>query len=230
VTDPYCSTGERGPRPDDVIWPGFDHPFVNRVRELREFVGDQTRLTGWINPAGPDGRFTAREISYEEVRWMVLAAIGADFDGAIWGVQLETQPWRDRLRRLQQDLNSYAVELGYARPVAWARDSRQTGSALSAGDLLFVVLLHPDFMRPLSGGERGVALPVAPPPRRGEVLISPPEGIQVISAQTISGRALPLQAGPEGWRVNYRYTGSGEMFVVRLSATPSKSPASQPAP
>ena len=81
--NPFLFTCKNGPKPDDPIWPGLDHPFVNHLREIQANA-DHKDLLGGIYLTGDPQWFAKRQASFEEVRWMVFALVGAKFKGVIW--------------------------------------------------------------------------------------------------------------------------------------------------
>lgn len=209
-------TSEVPPEPNELLWPGFDHPFVNHIRQLRK-VPDTRNLYAIINLTGDfTSFFEKRRPSFEEIKWMTLAAIGSDFQGVNWRNHHSACTFTDQVRQLEEQVRVYGEDLGKAVPVGWVADNKQVPvSARASEKHLYVIALNPDYFK-LSQKSKQVALPISLDPLAGQLDIYLPEGVSVIRGQTLSGRAVDLKSGEGYLRGDYSFYGGGEMMVFEL--------------
>jgi len=211
--NPFKELSQKAPAEKSPLWPGCDHPVLNRVRELRQAAGDK-RLLARIPIGDVEAKYiTKREPTFGEIEWMILATVGADYKGIVWVGQFDTG---GRLRTLGHDLLCFADDLGTARPVGWAAAPQgQPVSALASKGMLFVVLLHPEYFQDPAIG-RIQKLPLDPKVQTGEVTLTLPEAVTTKSGISLYGK--PLKPRSEGGEVvvPYRFAGGGEMLVLDL--------------
>lgn len=215
AANPFVLLSDRQPAAGSPLWSGWDHPVINRVRDLREAAGTK-RLLARIPIGGVESKYiTKREPTFEEIEWMILATVGADFKGIVWVGQFDTG---GRLRNLGHNLLCFADDLGTATPVGWATAPEgQPVSALASKKMLFVVLLHPEyFQEPVIGQIQ--KLPLDPKVQTGEVTLTLPDGVTTESGISLYGK--PLKPRSEGSKavVPYRFAGGGEMLVLDLKS------------
>lgn len=216
VINPFATTDQKGPDPNDLIWPGFDHPFINHIRRIRQNAKD-TALLACIDLRGEPICFRKRQASFEEIEWMHYAVIGANFQGVVWR---DSTPSNHRLRRLETNLQEYAGELAKAKPVRWVKTSPgQPVTASGSKKMLFVVLSDPNYMvfSQDSKNKKTILLPLNLSESTGTLELQPPLHIDILSGNTISGLPLDLEYSEKSLRVNYHYKGGGEILVFFLS-------------
>ena len=222
----YPEAKEAGP--DDLIWPGFSHPMVNYLREIRLF-GQGLRIIVAVPMTTREvwGASESRTESFEELEWMSFAAIGANYQGILWGHERYEDWWKRRLAAFEAALKRHAEGLASASPVGWVSASEgQPFCALASKDTLFVVLLNPDYMG-LTADGKGIAVPLDPGARTCRIRVSPPEGRRIESASTLDGRPLDLENEGGVISVSVRYSGGGEMAVLQLLGD-GPAPAQEP--
>ena len=215
VINPFVFRSKKGLCKDDLIWPTFDHPQVNYLREVRK-NGAGKALLACINVDGEPSRFARRAASFEEVKWMAYAAIGAHFQGVVWRGDLPHLPWLGRLKHLESLLQAQANGLGAAEPVKWVTDrDKKPISALCSERSLFVVLLSPEYLAQVDP-HKTVVLPLTQPEVHGRLVLAPPAGTKVMSAKTLSGMPVAIDVIEGRPQVNYVFTGAGEILIFSL--------------
>ncbi len=215
VVNPFVLTSKQGPNDSDIIWPKFDHSFVNRIRALRA-NGCGKSLFACIDLRGERRYFRKRMASFQEIQWMVYAVLGAKFQGIVWRGDHNDMPWANRLRQLEAKLGSYAEDIGHAQPVGWINASNsQPVSALCCQNLLFVILLNPDYLTTFAP-DKSVLLPLDPSPRKGVIILAPPNNITILSGNTLLGMPLKLNCTENSIQVTYHFSGSGQILVFHL--------------
>jgi hypothetical protein len=119
-------------------------------------------------------------------------------------------------------VQQYTDDIGIARPVEWVRNSGEHPvSAICSKKLLFVVLLNPKFMAK-SNKKKMIPLPLDSLECTGEVSLMPPNGVTVLSGNTVTGRKLLLDNSKKDCiRVYYSFKGSGELLVFHLAGNAS---------
>jgi hypothetical protein len=211
--NPFRELSLKAPASESLLWPGYEHPITNRVRELRETAGDK-RLLARIPIGDVESKYiTKREPTFEEIEWMILATVGADYKGIVWVGSFDTG---GRLRNLGHNLLCFADDLGTAKPVGWATAPKgQPVSALASKKMLFVVLLNTEYFQdPVIGKIQ--KLPLEPKVQTGEVTLTLPEGTTTDSGISLYGK--PLKPRLEGGKVvvPYRFVGGGDMLALDL--------------
>ena len=221
VVWPFIQLCDQGPEKSDQVWPGLNHPLVNRLRKMRSIAAGK-RLYASV-PAGRIGPRTfwpgnvERGAAFEEAQWMTLAVIGADWDGILWYDLDVLCEWACRMSEIEDALKQLAGGLAAAWPVGWVETSgNAAASALFSGENLFVVLLNPSYM---TVGRNGACVLVPDEPTRleGELVMRPPEDSSLQSGRTLLGEPLELVRDGGAVRVNYGFSGGGEMLVFDLN-------------
>lgn len=219
--NPFCHAGEQ---PDEEMgpsagspWPGVDHPVVNKLRQIRTLAPGK-RLIACVDLDGEPSIFGRnRHACLNEVEWMVLAVIGANFQGLVWRRDRAGIPWSYRLDCLVQNLACFREDLGKASPSA---DTQANGgpchvSVMTSESLLFLVLLHPEYMR--LDQQSKVRLPVDPKVQAGEVTLTFPKGVAIEpEGTTVRGKRLSPRVEGERVIVPYCFSGGGEMLILNL--------------
>jgi hypothetical protein len=217
---------------DTDVWPGFNHPCLNGLRELREAAG-QTTLVACVDLQGDKSIFGRRGPTFEELEWEVYAAVGAGFKGIAWRGERTVAPSPTKLAQLESGLRRYGPQLAAARSVRWAIPPGDLPLAmLASDDRLFVILLDPKFLNPTRPGDRieGAQLPLAPRTRFGEIELRPPRNINLVSAEALDGAPQRFTRHEVGYTLKYRFRGGGQMVVCRLDPAneqPPDTPARQ---
>ncbi len=219
------------PKPGCRIWPGYDNPLINNLRELRmATAGKPTYATIPYYSGQVPGIRGKRRIIFEEYKWMVLAAIGAEYDGILWGHGYTPTGHAKQLPRLEGLLVAYAEDLGQARIVGWASNATVSGQAvsvLSSRRKLFVVLLNKDYMA-IGEDRETITFPLEESACEGAVTITPPAGVSVKSGKTLYGMHVPVAQDGRSFVVKYSFSGGGEMLILNLSGDAGKSIATTP--
>ena len=216
--NPFVMTSSKTPASHSRIWPTCDDPLVNRLRELTTAAGEH-RLLARIDLGGIErGFFRERLPSFDEITWMVYAAIGAQFKGVVW-VGDASFP-SHRLARLERQILCHAEGLGVARPVSWVRSgSNQHISALASESELFVCLLNPNYMH-LTGQRKCVDLPLWPTHCTFVLELIPPQRVRILSARTISGSPVYFKEKDGGIEATHEFVSGAEMLVFQTAALP----------
>jgi|GEM_PF-1841276 len=215
AVNPFVTLSDAGPAPDTAVWPGCNQPMLNRLRELVAAAGS-VPLLARIGIGGVESRYiTQREPTFEEIEWMIVAAVGAGFRGIVWVGQFDTG---GRLRALGDGLERSAGDLGRARPVRWAvAPAGLPVSALATDTRLAVALLHPGYFRDPRTG-RLQSLPVDPPLQEGVLNLRPPVGVTVKAGVSLHGPPVVPQSGTQGdFLVPYRFAGGGTLLFLGLA-------------
>jgi hypothetical protein len=204
------------PEPNDLLWPGFDHPFINHLRQLRK-VPDTRNLYAVINLTGDfTSYFDKRPPSFEEIRWMTFAVIGSDFQGINWRNHQSACMFTDQVQQLEEQMLVKKEDLGKSVPVDWVSGHKKVPVSARASDKrLFVTALNPDYFK-IAEKTNQVALPISLEPLTGQLEIRLPEGISVTRGQNISGRSLNVNCAGDHVLVDYSFYGGGEMMVFEL--------------
>jgi hypothetical protein len=216
---PFHLLCSKKPEPGDLIWPAFDNPVVNRLREIRQSAPTQYLYASLhCLPSGTSRAFWGggkRDWTYQEQEWRFYASIGADFDGILW-CGARCREWTPGLDALEEALKPQAVELGAAEPVDWVLAPQgQPCGALASKKRLFVVFLHPEYMRISATGQE-MALPLSPSRRSGEIRMRPPEGVTVCSGNNLQGMPARVVLKDGAMTAAFSFAGGGEMLVFEL--------------
>lgn len=220
--NPFVSTRDNPSDTNDLIWPGLDHPFINRMRILRSGA-EKTNLVACIDLRGEPIHFRKRIASFEEIRWMVFAVIGANFQGITWRSKVNPA-WANRFEQLEDSLRKYRDDLGAAHPVDWVEQGSQNPASATCGEkYLFICLLHPDYLRKTEDC-KDVTFPLNNSTQNGAIILRPPEGVTILSGQTLSGRSVSLKNHQGLIQVEYNFTGGGDMLILPISKNAKSSP------
>ncbi len=214
AVNPYVSLSEDGPSPDTAIWPECNHPMLNRLRQLRTAAGE-VPLLARIGIGGVESSYlTKREPTFEELEWMVMAAVGAGFRGIVWVGEFDTG---GRLRGLGSCLARFAEDLGKVKPVRWvAVPTVLPVSALATETKLAVVLLNPDYFQEMKTGQLQ-KLPLDPRLQKGVLTLRLPDRITMEAGLTLHGRPVAPQRQPDGtYSLPYQLAGGGTVLFLDL--------------
>jgi hypothetical protein len=215
IVNPFVHSAERKPTKADLIWGGFNHPCINHMRRLIRAAGEHDVLA-CVNLAGEPNRFRKRKASFEEIEWMVYAAIGSGFRGLVWRGNRAKVPWDPQLRRLEADLKRHAKELGSAKPVGWIiRKGSEPCSALLSGRKLFLVLLDPSYMKGY-GTKKGLQLPLEETLCKGIVVVETPLGVTSVRGCNLAGSPVHLIRRGRELRIPYEFSGGGNLIILTL--------------
>ena len=216
VINPFCRDLQTGRGTDSVVWRGFDHPCINYLRRIRQTKGPKAVLA-CVSLTGERVNFNRRRPSFEEVKWMACAAIGAGFKGLVWRGDKSTIPWAVKLRAFESAVDAYAAELGSAVSVGWVRSAAEEPcSAVSSASLLFVGVLNPEYLRKDERKEQ-VMLPLVNALRVGRIELMPPKGVDVLDGTTLTGMHVALADTGGVRHAEYRFRGGGHILVFRLA-------------
>ena len=213
--NPFVSTSQEKPSSDSPIWPSFDHPMINRIRQMRELAGE-TVLLARIGIGGIESEYiTKRPPTFEEVKWEIYATIGAGFKGVIWVGGFDSG---GRLRRMASEIERYAFDLGRANFVTWVKsDTKQPLAALCSEKRLFVILLNDEYFPICKLKSKGkLPLPLSEEANEIEIILSPPIGISLDHAVTIGGRNVPIMKKENSYFLKHRLKSSAEIIVFDL--------------
>lgn len=215
VLNSLVHTSTIPPEPNEVIWPGFDHPFINHLRQLRK-VPNTKNLYAIINLKGEDVSFKERIPLFEEVKWMIYAVIGSDFQAVDLQNPGKICKYIDELHELEEKISVYKNDLGRSLLVNWVTDKKNIPvSARSSGSLLFVTALDSDYFIKSKKTNR-VIMPIDLSPKMGKLLLDLPDGISVVSGKTINGQQLDLKATDGYITVDYSFYGGGELMLFEI--------------
>ena len=216
------------PADGELIWPEFDHPMINYLREIRH-AGQGTRMIVAVP-------MTTREVwaaprsrpeSFEEFQWMTFAVIGANYQGILWGHERHEKWWARRLAEFEAALKRQVDGLAEARLVDWVSSPEgQPVSALASDGKLFVAVLNPNFMKVSPGGEN-IVLPLDNRRLEATVTITPPDGHEIVEGRTLDGGRLDLTGSERQVETTYRYRGGGTLltFTVREGNSAASGPS-----
>ena len=205
-------TSKVSPDPNELLWPGFDHPFINHIRQLRKIPNTHNLYAVIDNTSDFTSHFVNRNPSFEEIKWMTFATIGCDFQGILW----RGRDFTNKVHDLEKQILAYKDELGRSVPVDWVTDNKKIPVSARATEFnLFVTMLNPDYFR-ISEYLEQVSLPVSLEPEVGQLEILLPDGYSVIKGKTFSGINLNLQSDNDRIQIDYSFWGSGDMMVFQL--------------
>lgn len=226
----YHLTSDKPPKPGELIWPGYNNPLINRVREVRHTTANKKLLATFSTIGSSKGQVwgisRTRRLVFEELQWMTFAAIGGNYQGVIWRQCMPSDLPDRRLSRVEASIKTHARDLGMAHPVGWVEAPKnQPASSLCSDNKLFVVLLNPAYMAPNPDGKT-ISVPLEPGSPRGEITIRVPAGCALKSGTYLDGRPLRLLRDQDTVRVKYRFRGGGEMLIFDLSRDSAEGPNS----
>jgi len=225
VVVPFHGASDEKPAVDELTWPGYDHPLINRLRQVRRLTQGKrlnaALLASFVSPARVWGVGAERNTKFEEVQWMMFAVVGADWDGIVWYdfdvTRGQFAQFAPRVTQIADALEQHGSDLGSASPMRWVQSSQgQPVSALCSGRTLFVVLLNPEYFA-LNAEGTGVCSPEEPTERKGELLIKIPAGRAVTSGAFLLGQPVDITHDKDIVRVKYSFTGGGDLIVLNLS-------------
>jgi hypothetical protein len=217
AVNPYVTMSDAGPSPDTAIWPDCNHPLLNRLRQLVAAAGD-VPLLARIGIGGDESRYlTVREPTFEELEWMVVAAVGAGFRGIVWVGEFDTG---GRLRSLGNGLERFAEDLGKAKPVRWVVTPAELPvSVLATDSRLVVVLLSPAYFQDPKVG-RVQKLPIDPPLQKGTLTLRLPDRIAIKAGVSLHGRpVVPQRQAGNTYNLLYQFAGGGTVLFLDLVQT-----------
>jgi hypothetical protein len=223
VVNPFAMVELRRPPVGDAYWPKVQHAVLDSLRELRAAGGDR-QMFACIDVKGEAGLFDRRQATYEELEWMALASLGTGYQGIVWRMEVDGASSPGRLRRLVANLLSNCGEMARSTAVTWvSAPEGQPVSALGSRSALFVVLLNPQYMEVKRETESKAALrlPLEVLECRGQVELTPPAGVRVLSASTLSGRPLVVNGSGGRVKIGYRFSGGGELLICTLGKSAS---------
>lgn len=213
--NPFVKTSQKKPSPETPIWPSFDHPMINRIRQMRELAGD-TLLLARIGIGGIESVYiTKRPPTFEEVKWEIYATIGAGFKGVIWVGGFYSG---GKLRRMASEIERYAFDLGRANFVTWVKsDTKQPMAALCSEKRLFVILLNDEyFLISKLNDKSKLSLPLGEEAKEVEITLFPPIGIALERAITIGGRTVPIMKKGNFYFLKHRLKSSADILVLDI--------------
>jgi hypothetical protein len=222
------------PPKDTLIWPGFDHPMINYVRKIRMASSDKKAIVSVP--------MTCREVwgvprerpeLFDELKWMTMAVIGANYQGILWGHVRREEEWNQMVQELTSQLKPHAADLGAATPVDWVKAPEgQPVSALASDRKLFITLLNTDYMK-VNADRTRISGALNPGRRQGRLKLSLPAGFTADAAATLDGLPVEITQDMDGLTCAYDFTAGGEMIIVTIkrsdSSEPSATPSSHPA-
>lgn len=222
ILNPYSFEANESVDTSNRIWYNVNHPAVNRVRQLRS---DYTkRLLALIDLNGEPTRFDNRRLTFPEFQWLAFAAMGANYQGIVLrGLSLNVE-WTDKLKELRTAVFNYAEDLGKARPVNWVQSQDEQPLTATASDkFLFIYLLNPCYMVPCSSCGR-INIPVKPAEQKGSIEILPPHDIDLGNCVALDGSTTEVSFQANRLRVDYRFSGGGQMLIFDIKKTASGNP------
>jgi hypothetical protein len=220
VMSPFVDLCDEGPQTGDKIWPTLDHPLVNRLRKIRTLAPDK-RIYATIAITNSRGTLPAgvadHATSLAEAQWIICALVGSGWDGILTFDFDQASQYASDILRIEEALRQHAADLASASPVDWVRDSTgQPISSLCSDDRLFVVLLDPTCYALDHNGNCTVPLK-ALTPRKGQIIITPPHGLDVRSGRTLLGKPLELAHAGDIISSLYEFEGGGDILVFDLA-------------
>ena len=215
----FCKTDAPGPGPEEVVWPHVDSPIVNRVRQIPR-LAKTMRVYGTV-PLKEDtnnhiwGRDKQRPPSFEEVQFMAIAVIGADYSGIIWKGGFADFTEAARSTTFEAAIRKYADDLGRAEAVGWvSAPLGQPVTARFSGQKVFIMLLNPDYMN--LGLDGVIVLPEHARSVEGDATVTLPQGLSVKACRYLMGGLIPLDTASGTVTVRYGFDGGGEMLIFDL--------------
>lgn len=216
------------PPSDTLLWPGYDHPMINYLRKIRNVTyGKHVIVSVPMTSRELWGVPRERPELFDELRWMAMAVIGADYQGMLWGHVRREPQWNEMLRELTAQIEAHASDLGAAEPVGWVKaPDGQPVSALASENKLFITLLNTDYMK-VSEDKQRISGALNPGRCRGTLAIDLPAGISADSAATLNDSPVTIERTDKGLICPYDFAAGGEMIVVsfKKSAQPQTPPA-----
>jgi len=210
------------PPKDTLIWPSFDHPMINYVRKIRMATSGKTALVSVP--------MTCREVwgvprerpeLFDELKWMTMAVIGANYQGVLWGHVRREEQWSQMVQELTNQLKTHAADLGAATPVDWVKAPEgQPVSALASDRKLFIALLNTDYMK-VSADKKRISGALNPGRRQGELKLSLPAGVTAEGAARLDGLPVEITQDVDGLTCAYDFTAGGEMIIVTIKRSDS---------
>lgn len=205
------------PSKDTLIWPGFNHPMINYVRKIRmATMGKPTIVSVPMTCREVWGVPRKRPELFDELKWMTMAVIGANYQGILWGHFRCEEQWSVMLNILTDQIKTYAADLKRANPVHWVIGPKgQPVSALASDNKLFITLLNTDFMK-VSEDKKEISGALHPKRCRGNLILNLPPGISAETAFTFDGSPVKLTKDKDGIQCPYHFNTGGEMIIVSI--------------
>ena len=159
----------------------------------------------------------ARPELFDELRWMTMAVIGADYDGILWGHFRCEEEWSNMLNTLTGQFKSHAADLALATLVDWVKAPKgQPVSALASDKKLFITLLNTDYMI-ISQDKKEIVGALNPGRCQGKLTLNLPSGVSVETATTLDGSPVILTQTKDGITCPYDFASGGEMIIVSIT-------------
>jgi len=216
IVNPFVISGKYGPKNANIIWPSYDHPCINHIREIVD-ASAMKPLVACLDVNGEPNHFKKRNASFEEIKWMAYAAIGAGFKGIVWRGNTSALPWAGKFRNFESMLSQYADELWHSKGAnGIVAPPGQPCSALVSENVLFIILLNPQYC----GGwdKKTLILPIEDKPCRGTLTITTLPGKNIKTCKTINNRPIQLRREGEKVLLDFEYTGGGICYVIQLQS------------
>jgi len=212
------------PPEDTLIWSGFDHPMVNYVRKIRiATVGKPTIVSVPMTCREVWGVPRERPELFDELKWMTMATVGANYQGILWGHVRREEQWNQQLQELTNQLKAHATDLGTATCVDWVKATEgQPISVLASKNKLFVTLLNVDYMK-VSDDKKEIAGVFNPGRRQGTLTLNLPADVAADAAITLDGSPVKLTQGKDGLTCPYDFTSGGEMIIITIKRSDAAS-------
>ncbi len=213
------------PPSDTLLWPGVDHPMINYVRKIRMATqGKPVIVSVPMTCREVWGMPRERPELFEELKWMTMAVIGANYQGILWGHVRREPEWNEMLQELTDQIKAHATDLAAATPVAWVKAlPGQPVAALASENKLFITLLNMDFMK-LTEGKKRISGALSPGRCQGDLILNLPKGVTAGAATTLEGLPSKLTASKEGLACHYDFGSGGEMIIVSISRSSTTQP------
>jgi len=227
----FVRTSADKPPEGELLWGGFDNPFINHLRQMRKLVGTTPIVAILVSNIGISllGDGSGRPAMFEEIQWQFIAAAGCGYRGVLWPVSYDNAAMGDDLKRIEERIKQYGRFVALAQPVNWAKAAEnQPISSLACDDCLFVFLLNPAYME-FDVDRKTVSVPLEKPLCEGAVTLALPEGLKVRRCQTLLGRNTLRLASEDGkTTVQFSFKTGGEIMILALSGKAGLAAAAQP--
>ncbi len=218
------------PAKGELIWGGYDNPYINHARRMRHIIGSIPII------AILHGTVCNRPVFLEEMQWELFASLGCGYRVVVWPIQkYKDIPWGDELKRIGNKIQKYDRSLANAKHVNWVKAEKdQPITALSCERYLFVFLLNKAYMSPDKDGNN-VSLPLDKTLCEGYITFTLPAGLNVRWGRALAGNSLRITSKNGKTMSEYSFNSGGEMLIfsldgrIELPATtqPSNQPSSQ---
>lgn len=213
------------PKEDELLWGGYDNPFINHARKMSQLVG-VTPLFAYLS-AAVDGN-KRRPALLEEVQWKFIASLGCGYRCVEWPSSNNDAGLENEYAQIAKKIRPYCRSLVEAKPVNWATTKKdQPIMATACKRYLFVFLLNGAYMT-LGEDSDTVVIPLEKASCEGIVTLSLPEGITVRRGVTLKGKSLRLNREKGKITAPYSFNAGGEMLIFTLRKKTRRAPSTQP--